>query len=170
MSCSIYIACRMTGRDKAEMVKRAEYVCSVLKKYGLTPISPVLEENVKPKKGKLVNTNRGRLKLFWKRDKEIIRKEAHVVLVDGAHDKSFGVEREYGLNRWNLWKPTVLVMPYKGLTVADFEDDYCTDDIESAAEIIQEKFGTRWKRWKWRSRMLNRCVPAWLWNQILAWR
>lgn len=160
----------MTGRDRKEMVMRAKHVCHVLEKAGLKPISPVLEEKVKSTTGPLVNNSRTRLKIFWKRDKEIIRKIAHVVLIDGAHDKSFGVEREYGLNRWNLWKPTVLIMKRNGITVADFEDDNVVETVEQAADVIAAKWGTRWKRWKWRIKMLDRCLPAWLWAQILAWR
>src|SRR4051812_40896387 len=103
MSCVVYTATRMTGRDKSEMVERAKHIVAVLKTYGITAISPILEENVEAKTEVLVNDNEARLRKYWARDKFIIRKLAHVVLVDGADAKSFGVEREYALNRYCLW-------------------------------------------------------------------
>lgn len=170
MSCIVYCATRMTGRDQAEMVKRAKYVCHVLREYGIEPISPVLEEQVPDVPGALVNTDKDRLKGFWNRDKFIIRHVAHVTLVDGAEAKSMGVEREYGLNRFCLWKPTVLIVDKHGLTVADFEDDFITTDVHEAGVLIREKFGTFGKRFRWRLQMLFRTLPAWLYYQVLAFR
>jgi hypothetical protein len=170
MAVTAYIACRMTGRDKREQIKRAKYVKAVMEQYGITVISPVLEENVPNTPGPLINDSESRLAGFWARDKYIIRRLAHVVLVDGAHDKSFGVEREYALNRWNLWKPTVLIMPDFGLTVSKFEDDSVTDDLHIAGEFIRARYGTWFKRFKWRVRMLSRSLPGWLLDQAYAWR
>jgi hypothetical protein len=170
MAVTCYVACRMTGRDKREQVKRAKHVKYVLEQYGITVISPVLEESVPDTPGPLVNDSESRLAGFWARDKYIIRRLAHVVLVDGAHEKSFGVEREYSLNRWNLWKPTVLVMPDMGLTVSKFEDDSVTDDLHIAGEFIRAKYGTWFKRVKWRVHMLGHSLPGWLLDQIYAFR
>lgn len=170
IDCNVYVACKMTGRDKVDMVRRASYVCILLKKYGLTPIHPVIEEHIVPTQGPLVNRDQDKLRGFWKRDKWLIRNKAHVVLIDGANQKSFGVEREYGLNRWCLWKPTVLLIPDPAMSVADFEDDYIAVSLSDAAEFIRENFGTRRKRWKWRVKMLMRSLPGWISSQILAWR
>lgn len=165
-----YIACRMTGRDRSEQVKRARYVCAILRQYGIDPISPVLAENVKDEPGPLINDDRARLAGFWKRDKEIIRYEAHVILIDGAHEKSFGVEREYSLSRWLLWKPTVLLMPKLPLTVVDFEDDYVAHTLEEAGEYIRANYGTFWKRVVWRVKMLSRCLPKFIFDQLYQFR
>lgn len=165
-----YVATRMTGRDKREQIKRAKYVCAILRQYGIEPISPVLEENVPNIPGPLINDNETRLAGYWARDKHIIRRLAHVILVDGAHEKSIGVEREYGLARWNLWKPVVLLMPNIGLTVSKWEDDYVTDDVHKAGELIRERWGTFEKRFVWRIRMLAKCLPAWILNQLYAFR
>lgn len=170
MSVSVYVATRMTGRDKREQVHRAKHVCAILKQYGINPISPVLSENVENKPGPLINDNKERLAGFWKRDKEIIRYEAHVVLIDGAHEKSFGVEREYMLNRGVLWKPTVLLCPPMGLTVVDFEDDALVHDVHQAGELIRERWGTKWKRIKWRALMLMRSLPKRIKDETYAWR
>lgn len=174
INCRIYAASPMTGYDKADMYKRAKYLQSLARQYGLTLISPVLEEQVENKSGPLINDNEGRLKGFWQRDKAIIRnrdgKGAHVVLLDNAHMKSFGCEREYALNRFALWKPTILLMPNKGLNVSQFEDDYVTSDEYIAFMFIQKKFGTWGRRFKWRVGMLVRSLPMWIWDQINAFR
>ena len=170
MSVTVYTATRMTGRDRHEQVVRAKHVKAVLEQYGITVISPVLEESVADVPGPLVNDSESRLAGFWARDKFIIRRIAHVVLIDGAHDKSYGVEREYALNRWNLWKPTVLIMPNVGLTVSKFEDDSVTDDLHIAGEFIRARYGTWFKRFKWRLGMLNRSLLGWIVDQIYAFR
>lgn len=169
MSCVIYLGCKMTGRDKQEQIRRAKYVSAVLSQYGLTVISPVLVENVENTPGPLINNSIDHLKRVWRADKDILRHQAHVMVWDNAQDKSFGAERELGLMRYSLWKPVVLLMPDLGLSVASIEDDYITDDPHIAGAFIRHKFGTRWKRVKWRLQMLNRTLVYWLWTQILAW-
>lgn len=153
------------------MTQRARYVCRTLKKYGITPISPVIEEGVKAEKGKLINSDKPRLKTFWDRDKDIIRYESHVVLMDHAEMKSFGMEREYMLQRGVLWKPVVMIVePGTPLSVAEFEDDYVTYSVEQAAIHIRKMWGTRRKRWAWRLKMLNHSLAKWLYDQVMAWR
>lgn len=166
----VYIATKMTGRDRHEMVSRAAYVCDRLKAHGVTPISPIIEEKVDDHKGSLHVNSKERLRIFWRRDKDIIRYKAHVVLIDGAEAKSFGVEREYALNRWCLWKPTVLLLSEHHVSVADFEDDYITNNLDNAAQLILEKWGSRQKRWQWRIDLLKRTLPNWLKDQVYAWR
>lgn len=170
MAVNVYVACKMTGKDRHEQVSRAKYVCTVLRQYGINPISPVLAENVEDVPGPLVNDDKERLGRFWKRDKEIIRYETQVVLIDGAHEKSWGVEREYMLNRGVLWKPTILLCPPMGLTVAAFEDDKICHDIHEAGAYIQSQWGTWGRRAKWRIKMLLRSLPKWIFDQILAWK
>lgn len=174
VDCAIYIACPMSGRDKLEIVDRAIYLCSIARQYGLTPISPVIEEHVIAAKGPLLQDSVDTLAGFWKRDKDIIRnrdgKGAHVVLIDAANLKSFGCEREYGLNRYCLWKPTVLLMPTSGINVSRFEDDYVTANERLAFTFIRDNFGTWFKRVKWRVKMLVKALPGWILDQIVAWR
>ena len=171
MSCIVYAAMKMTGRDKVEQVKRSHHISNTGKRLGITVISPVIEENVKATPGKLTNKDKPRLKTFWERDKDIIRYEAHVVLLDHAEMKSFGMEREYMLNRGVLWKPTVMVVkPGTSISVAEFEDDAVFYSVEEAFKFINQKWGTRWKRWKWRSKMINRSLPKFLKDQLYAWR
>ena len=166
-----YVACKMSGRDKPEMTKRAEYVCKTLEEHGITAISPVVEEEVKPEQGKLVNHDKERLRGYWIRDKEIIIKEAHVVLMDHAEMKSFGMEREFGLSRYTLWKPTIILVPANTpLSVAQFEDDEIFYSVHHAAQEIVRQWGTRFDRIVWRAKLLNRTLPRFLYRQFLAWR
>lgn len=171
MSCIVYCASKMTGRDKQEMLDRAYYVCNVLANYGLTPISPVIEEEVKNEPGQLEQTSSEKLRKYWARDKHLIRNVAHVTLLDEAYRKSTGMEREYGYTRYCLWKPVVTIMPNSGYTVADFEDDAVVMNEFEAGLYISHNFGTRWKRIKWRLNMLKRSLPKWLKYQFsVAWR
>lgn len=163
-----YGATKMTGRDRHEQVTRAKYVKAILRQYDINLISPILEENVEDVPGPLVNDNEARLRYFWARDKEIIRK-CHGVLVDGAQEKSFGVEREIGLSRYLWWKPTVLLMPNPGLSVASIEDDFITDDIHKAGAFIREKWGTPEKRIWWRLKLLIRCLPKRIIGEFDQW-
>lgn len=160
----------MTGKDKLEQVEHAKYVTEVLRKYDVQVISPVLEEKVLALPGPLLNTDEKKLKGFWKRDKEIITREVHAVVIDGADQKSFGVEREYGLSRYCMWKPTVLYMPKTFLNVSQFEDDWVSDDLEAIGKYLQDNFGTRKKRVIWRIKMLARSLPKWIVDQMYQFR
>jgi len=161
----------MTGRDKSEMVHRAEHIKKIFSEFGIELISPVLEEGVKADHVKLINVNVDKIKTFWDRDKYIIRRISHAVLFDHAEMASLGMTREYSLNRGTLWKPTViLIPPGTPISVAALEDDSVTFSVHSAAQIMAEKWGSRWKRWTWRAAMINRTLPNWFLGQILAWR
>lgn len=170
-SLIVYCACKMTMRDKAEMVDRAEYVVKVFAEAGIKAISPVMREEVKNEPGKLINKDEERLRQFWANDKAIIREEAHAVVLDLGEMKSFGMEREYGLSRYCLWKPTVMILG-QGVSesVAKYEDDCIFYSVHKTASYMASRWGCRWDRWVWRLRMLNRSVPGWIWGQILAWR
>lgn len=170
-NCVVYIATKMTGCDKAELVARANKVCEIFRCYGLTPISPVIEEKVEDKTGELINADKAALQGFWKRDKEIIINEAHVLFWDHAEQKSMGVEREYGLTRYCLWKPCVTYLPPGiAMGVAEWEDDNIFDSVNKAAEYIAANWGTRRQRVTWRVRMLARTLPTWVYRQVIAWR
>lgn len=171
IDCKVYLACKMSGRDRLEMVNRAMRVCEIFREYGLTPISPVIEEQVKAEEGKLINTDKVKLSGFWKRDKEIIMKEAHVVFLDHAEMKSFGMEREMGFARYGLWKPTVLhIAPGIVVSVAQWEDDKYFTSVHEAAQYIADTWGTRQKRIIWRLKMLNRSLPTFFLRQLYQWR
>ena len=171
VDCAVYLATPMSGRDKAEILARARRVCEIFREYGLTPISPVVEENVADEPGRLINHDREKLFAFWQRDKEILTDEAHVMFWDRAEQKSYGCEREYGFNRYCLWKPTVIyVSPGSPTSVAVWEDDEIFTSVHAAAEYIVKTWGTKRKRIFWRLKMLNRTFIGWVIRQIKAWR
>jgi len=168
--CSVYIACKMSGRDRHEQITRAKYLCSVLAAYGLTPISPVIEEHVEDAPGPLLTNDPVFLRRVWTDDKEIMAYRAHVTLMDGGDEGSVGMGREYGFNRYGLWKPTVTLWSRdRGLTVAEWEDDGIFMSPHLAAAYIAAVYGTRLKRWKWRFSMLKRTLPRFIWRQLWAW-
>jgi hypothetical protein len=170
-NCCVYIACRMTGRDRVEQVRRARYICDQLKQAGITPISPVIDEKVPATPGPLIPASREELRGHWTRDKHIITRLAHVILFDGADEGSVGMGREYGFARYALWKPTIILWhSNRGITVADFEDDAIVLDIPHAIKVIYANYFTRSQRWRWRAKMLARSFPKWILRQIYAWR
>ncbi len=171
LDCKVYLATKMTGCDKAELVARAERVCEIFKEYGLIPISPVFEEGIKSENVKLINSDKKDLAYRWQEDKKVIIEQSHVLFWDQAEQKSFGVEREYALNRFTLWKPTVIyVAPGTPTSVAEWEDDKVFNSVHAAAEYIRDTWGTVEQRRKWRWEMLKRTVPTFLYRQWLAFR
>lgn len=170
MSCKVYGACKMSGRDRPEMIARAKLAIAIFAQYGLELISPVIEEGVKNEEGPLEQTSDEQLKKFWHRDKEIIAYETNVVLLDEAFRKSIGMERELGFNRYGLWKPTVTLLPDSAYSVASIEDDYVVKDLHEAAALIRDNWGTWPKRVVWRLKMLNRTLPKWIYRQIMAFK
>lgn len=169
-TCRVYIACRMTGRSRQEMIKRAKYVSSVFQQAGCEAISPVIREHVQGRKGVLKNPSKLRLCKKWREDKSILAWECHGMAWDEAQNKSTGAEREHGISRYLWWKPTALIVPEPhGLTVASFEDDLISGDVEAVAHYFSEKHGDVYKRFKWRLDMLNKSLPKFIIGQIWQW-
>src|ERR1019366_1788549 len=170
-SLVVYVACRMSGRDKAEMVHRAQFVVETLAIFGITGISPVLEEGVKAERPKLINYDKEQVRGFWARDKHIIRYVSHAVLFDHAEMPSLGMTREFSLNRGTLWRPTVIVLAKDvPVSVSVFEDDFVTNSVHSAAAYMNLTWGSKWKRISWRMRMLIRTLPKFLLGQLYGFR
>lgn len=170
MSVKVYVACKMSGRDKVEMIQRANLVKAIFAQYNIEAVSPVIEEGVKNEKGPLVQASDDQLKKFWKRDKDIIAYETHVVLLDEAFRKSLGMEREHGFSRYCLWKPVVTLLADSAYTVASIEDDYVVKDLHEAGRLIRDNWGTWGRRAKWRIKMLAHTLPKFIYRQIMAWR
>lgn len=168
----VYVATAMSGKDKAEMVARATRVCDIFKEAGITPISPVFNEGIKPEEGvKLINNDKVDLKTRWEDDKNVIIKEAHVFFWDHAEEKSFGAEREYALARFCLWKPSIMyVSPGTPVSVAGWEDDAIFTSVHEAAKYIVDNWGTREQRFKWRWNILKKSFVKWLIRQWWQWR
>ncbi len=153
----VYAAQRMTGRFCDELLAEAQMVSAKLEAAGFSVLSPVIEEGVPNKHTKLVNTM-GRLRQYWRRDKEMLN-EAHIMLDFNSQGKSDGVNVEMGYVRFYMYKPLIRIYPNLGLTISRIEYDCVTDSIDSAIKIMVERWGTRHKLLMWRMRMLIRCLP-----------
>jgi hypothetical protein len=153
----VYLAQRMTGLYCDDLLRLALEATAKLERAGFTVLSPVIEEGVPNKHIKLVNTL-GRLKLYWQRDKELLR-ESHIMLDLNSEGKSDGVNVEMGYTRFFLWKPLVRIHPNLGCTISRIEYDCVTDSLDKAVETMKHRWGTRHKLLIWRLKMLRRCIP-----------
>jgi hypothetical protein len=164
----IYVARAMSGRPKDVLVAEAELDKSFFEAAGFEVLDPVAEEGVKAENKVLLSTKK-EMDSYWFRDKELIRR-ADVVVDATPHLLSQGVMHEIGLARYCYWKPVVRMFPYGRLpadgNVAYYEDDVVTDDPFLVVESIYRLFETRRKRLLWRLRLLNRCLPKWVGQQI----
>ena len=163
----VYCAKRMTGVPGRILVAEAKRTRSVLSKHGITALDPVLAEKVKRTYRPLHNSF-SKLKEYWRRDKILIQ-QAHVILDCTPQYNSEGVKHEIGYARYFLWKPVVRIYPDLGPSVARIEDDFIAGSLDEAADMMQEKWGTWWKRFKWRLLLVNRCLPKFLWLQLREW-
>ena len=166
-----YLACRMTGRSKAAMVKEALEATAVLNKYGIIAISPVLEEKIENKNEVLNVLSEKQLEKEWKKDKAAIKK-CHVVfdLSSASPLRSEGAIHEFTFARYALFKPVIRLFP-KGLgfSVTRLENALIVRSIDEGARQIVKKYGSRRKRIFWRIR--ERIFLKWLkliWLQFIG--
>jgi hypothetical protein len=161
---SIYLAMRMTGMFCDDLLRIARNATIELEAAGFEVLSPVIEEGVPDKHVKLVNSL-GRLKSYWKRDKEMLQ-QAHIMLDLGSEGKSDGVNVEMGYTRFSMWKPLVRIHPTLSCVISHLEYDNVFASLEEAIPVMVRKWGTRHKLLFWRIRMLNRSLPKFLALQI----
>jgi len=148
----VYLACRMTGRSQAAMVKEALDAKTVLEKYGIEVISPVLEEGITAEHKKLVAISDEELAAGWRNDKAFVRK-CHVLLDLSSASKlrSEGAIHELAYARYALFKPVVRLFPNGlGPSVTKLEDSVIVQSLDEAGVAILTKWGTRWDRIMWR--------------------
>lgn len=148
----VYLACRMTGRSKAVMVKEALDAKAILEKYGITVISPVLAEGIKPDNEKLVAISDEELATEWRNDKAFVR-QCHVLLdlSSASRIRSEGVAHELGYARYALFKPVVRLFPNGlGPSVTKLENCTVVQTLDEAGVAIISKWGTRSQRILWR--------------------
>ena len=148
----VYLACRMTGRSKASMVKEAKIAVEVLSKYGIKCISPVLEENIDPKHEILEDLTELELVRERKKDKDFIKKSHQLLDLSAASPlRSEGATHEYLYARYALFKPVVRLFPKGlGISIARLENGYIVQTLDEAGIAIINKWGTRLQRIQWR--------------------
>lgn len=165
---TVYTARGMTGRVKEEVVEEAKRDAEFLRKAGFKVLCPVEKEGVKKTKEVLLSSKKA-MDSYWPADKKMIR-EANVLFDMTPHLNSEGCKHELAYARYTLWKPVVRVFPSGKLpvksSVAWYEDDCVCDSLEEAIEYTLRVHGTFAKRILWRIKMLNRCLPKWLWFQL----
>lgn len=161
----VYLACSMTGRNKKEMYEESLNAIKVLESRGITVLSPVMEEGVKPDNETLIPISREELDGQWNNDKKLIRR-SHVLLDLTGPMKSEGVTHEIGYARFGLFMPVVRVYPGLGHSVARLEDDGIVSSIEEAADLIANRWGSRPQRIVWRL-FERRFLTKW---PLLVWR
>lgn len=165
-----YTAAVMSGQPSIEVLERAQNAICVLSQYGIQALDPVTTEGVKPSKKK-IDTPYKQMIHHWQRDKQMIR-EAHVVIDLTPTFKSEGVQHELGYARYFLYKPIIRVFPEwydlsKG-SIAYFEDDVVAFGLIDAAQKIVKHWGTPWKRFVWRFKLLK-CVPQAIVFKLKEW-
>lgn len=163
-----YICHGMTGRSGEELLRESMEIALACRRHGIIPLDPVISEGVQFS-GKAVCAPVDALKVYWKRDKEMV-KEAHVLIDATANRKSEGSQHETGLSRYFLWKPTIRVSNAyarnQSVSVANLEDDLVVANFEQAAYFAQLRWGSKRKRIIWRLKLLNRCLLGFIWDQI----
>lgn len=168
----VYAARGMSHRIKEEVVNEAATDRAVMAGYGLMVLDPVVAEGVEATKEVLRSLKKA-MDTHWARDKRMIR-EAHVVFDMTPLLNSEGVKHEIGYARYFLWKPVIRVFPKDQLpfqsSVARYEDDALFDDLHEAVKYALENYGTWKKRFKWRAKMLNRCLFKFLLFQLKEWK
>lgn len=139
----VYLACRMSGRSKIAMIKEAREAVATLTKYGITCISPVLEEKVDETPGLLVGFTEEELRAEWVKDKEFI-KQAHIVfdLSAASPIRSEGAVHEFLYARYALFKPVVRLFP-KGLgpSITRLENAVIVQTLDEAGVEIVTRWG-----------------------------
>ena len=163
-----YLAHAMTNRIWADVQAESKEATRILNENGIEVFDPIyIEEVISDAKDKIGNEADDNGLRSWQGDKKAIR-EAHVMLDITPEMRSEGVLRELGYSRFLLWKPTVRVYKKgsKPHMITIFEDDVIAYSLEEASKIIQDRWGTWFKRFVWRVKMLNRCLPKFIWNQI----
>lgn len=152
----IYLAQAMSNLYCDDILRTAMEAKEKLEKAGFEVLSPVIEEGVPNKHIRLVNSL-GRLKGFWRRDKECLQK-CHLMLDLESMGRSDGVNVEMGLTRFAYWKPLVRVHPTLGCVISRLEYDNVCASLDEAIVFMKRNYGTKGKLLRWRLKMLRKSL------------
>lgn len=148
----VYVACKMTGLTQKEMVNTAIDASAILHTMGFSVYHPVLKEGI-PKDNKILKERSDEeMHEIWEEDQKAIR-EADLVIDTAPHLYSTGARREHGKVRYDQWKPYVSVWPkdFKKIPfIARKEDDATARSVDEAGRLALQRWGTRWKRIKYK--------------------
>jgi len=165
-----YIAHGMSHREWNDVMNESLFCQQVLEEYGIDCVDPVDIENIPDHSKPIPIRTDAEGKKAWSEDKKAIS-NCHVLIDITPHLKSEGVAHEIGLMRYHYWKPVVRVLkpgtpkpmiPY-------FDDDVLVYSLYEAAELINKKWGTWWKRFKWRLAIYRHSRLKALYDEIRFW-
>lgn len=161
---TVYLATKMTGVDKAKLVREARKNRQIFANYGIDVYSPVLEEGVVEEKG-LLTSNRKSLRRNWRVDKAAMRN--CFAIVDTTADlKSEGVQHETGFFRYCLWRPVVRISQNGYFSIANLEDDFVVGSIDEAAALLKCHFNTFPARVLWQWKIAFSCLPRYIFDHL----
>lgn len=150
VNVKVYYACKMTGLYCDDMRKQATKDSKPFKERGIDIYHPIIREGVPYVHKMLEDRTEKEMFIIWEDDQRAIR-NAHVVVDSAASIYSTGAKREVGKSRYDQWKPLVSIWPNGHPPfIARKEDDACVCDATTASMAVLLKWGTRWKRIKWR--------------------
>lgn len=132
-----YLAGPITGLKGYQIVTRSLEGQAAARKAGIIPLDPVEEEGIKSSEDYVFAPIK-KLKVFWKRDKEMLA-EADCLIDLDANRKSDGVYWEMGIMKFKYQKPVVRVYP-DGLpktAISLLEADYVTDSVADGMTWIK---------------------------------
>lgn len=167
-----YVAHGMSNRPWDAVVNESFFCAQILAENNISAIDPVDIEKIPHTDDTTpipIRTD-AEGKIAWSDDKKAIR-SCHVLIDITPHLKSEGVAHEIGLMRYGYWKPVIRILkpgtpkpmiPY-------FDDDVLVYSLYEAAELINERWGTWWKRFKWRINMYRRCRLKALKHELEFW-
>lgn len=164
INCSIYLATPMTGIDCDKLWIKAINDKQVYEKEGITVVTPLEGEGIPFAPVKLTDRSDEEMRRVWKQKDKRAIKDCDVLVYELPDRWSQGVAHELILSRGVLWKPTVFIG--KAGFITREEDDYVAASHAEAAFVIRQRWGSLFKRLNWRSKMLNRCLPGFIWDQI----
>lgn len=168
INCSIYLATPMTGLNCDDLWIKAINDKQVYEKEGVRVVTPIEGEGIPFAKVPLQDRSDEEMTRVWKRKDKGAIKETNVLVYEMPTRWSQGVAHELILSRGVWWKPTVFVG--KAGFITREEDDYVAASHTEAAKFIASTWGTRSQRILWRLKMLNRCLPSWIWGQITEFK
>lgn len=164
-SVSLYPTIRMTGKTGAQVWRKYRQQRRLGVMYGVKINSPVPGEGIKKNNDVLKDRRGPGGTKIWSKDKSQIYK-SNAICFEKENMRSQGSIFELVKARGSLFKITVFVHSKPGF-IAREQADITARGLESAYKQLSEKFGSRYKRAKWRLNMLATKLPKWVWRQFL---
>ena len=165
-----YVAHGMSNREWEDVCNESIYCKRILAANNIIAVDPVDIEIIPDHSKPIAIRTDEQGKKAWSDDKKAIA-NCHVLIDVTPHLKSEGVAHEIGLMRYGYWKPVIRILkpgtpkpmiPY-------FDDDILVYSLHDAAELINERWGTWWKRFVWRLKIYKHSRFKAFKNEVRFW-